>query len=286
VLLSAGDFGLTPLPSDHFGTSVASGDLDGDGYDDLIIGVPGAGVGATAAAGVIAVAGGSAGGLSAGRLRTWNQDSPGVAGIANADDALGYAVAAGDLDGDGFDDLVAGAPGAGHGAINVMYGAAGGESGAGDQVWKQNTPGIAGIGHGTDRFGTSVAVGDLDGDGIADVAIGVPGTGPGAVNVIYGTSAGLTAAGNQIWKQNTPGIVGVANAGDAFGTAVSIADYNGDGYGDLAVGVPGNGPGAVNVLYGSPGAGLTPQGDVIIKQGRNGIPGTPTYADGHGTAVR
>ena len=70
-------------------------------------------------------------------------------------------------------------------------------------------PDSAGAG---DQFGKAIAVGDLDGDGFADLAIGSPGEdlpGPlnaGAVVVLYGSSGGLTSAGNQLWTHDSPGI--------------------------------------------------------------------------------
>jgi hypothetical protein len=106
---------------------------------------------------------------------------------------------------------------------------------------------------------------DFNGDGFGDKAIGVPGEDigivkdAGAVNVIYGSPSGLSAAAlitDQLWTQNSTGIEGVAEGDDVFGRILSSGDYNGDGKSDLALGVPDediNGPsvGAVNVIYGS-----------------------------------
>jgi hypothetical protein len=118
-----------------------------------------------------------------------------------------------------------------------------------------------------EHFGSVTATGDFDGDGYADLAVGVPddkvrsasrAPGAGAVNVIYGSSTGLRRAGNQLWTQDQPGVVGVAGRRDSFGAALAAGDFDGDGYQDLAIGVPGEG--SVHVLFGSP-AGLTAAGD-------------------------
>jgi hypothetical protein len=72
----------------------------------------------------------------------------------------------------------------------------------------------------------SQTLGDFNGDGFADLAIGVPGedigtlTNAGAVNILYGSAAGLTAAGNQLFSQATPGVEGVAEVDDRFGSGL------------------------------------------------------------------
>ena len=88
----------------------------------------------------------------------------------------------------------------------------------------------------------------------------------GAVNVLYGTATGVSSATNQIWTQNSLGVVGdVSEEFDLFGFALAAGDFNGDSFDDLAVGVVGEdvavfqgtaaNAGAINVLYGS-GNGL------------------------------
>ena len=95
---------------------------------------------------------------------------------------------------------------------------------------------------------------DFNGDGFADLAIGVPGesvgsvTGAGAVNVIYGSSIGLTATGNQFWTQDKLGIGNSAEPFDRFGDSLAWGDFNGDGFSDLAIGVPYEDVGSVTVL--------------------------------------
>ena len=67
---------------------------------------------------------------------------------------------------------------------------------------------------------------------------GLGDSGAGAVNVIYGGPAGLAAPGNQIWHQDSDGIVGGAESFDRFGEALAAGDFNNDGFKDLAIGVP------------------------------------------------
>jgi len=112
---------------------------------------------------------------------------------------------------------------------------------------------------------------DFDDDGFVDLAVGIPGEdvkahdGAGAVVVLYGSDAGLTGAGAQLFHQDLPEIAGRAEAGDAFGAALASGDFDADGFADLAVGIPGEDQGqsvdlgAVHLLFGTAG-GLTAAG--------------------------
>ena len=199
-------------------------------------------------AGAVNILYGSASGLTDTGNQFWNQDSTGIGGDAEAGDLFGSALATRDFDGDGFDDLAVGVP---HenvgsvsdgGAISVLYGSASGLTAAGNDVWNQNSSGIVDTAEAGDLFGSALATGDFDGDGFDDLAVGVPFenvgsvSDAGAVSILYGSASGLHFARNQIWNQDSPGILERAEAGDLFGSALTTRDF--DGVADLAVGVP------------------------------------------------
>jgi hypothetical protein len=119
---------------------------------------------------------------------------------------------------------------------------------------------------------------DFNNDGADDLAVGVPGQhvgappfNSGAVNVLYGSATGLTAAGSQLFTQNTPGVPGTADEGDYFGNALASGDFDNDGFADLAAGAPfedvtsRRDAGAVSALYDS-ADGLTTTGSQLFTQ--------------------
>jgi hypothetical protein len=264
-------------------------DFNGDGRSDLAVGVPQENVGTVSDAGAVNVLYGATGGLSSAGNQLWSQDSVGIQGVAQAANLFGRALAAGDFDGDGRADLAVGVPGEDFsgsgpdtGAINVLYGGPDGLSSIGNQLWHQGTAGVLGDGAGGEQFGRSLATGDFNGDGHADLAVGVPFDDvagvfhAGAVNVLYGSPGGLTATGNQRWHQESTGVLDAAEANDNFGWSLAARDFNGNGRADLAVGVPHENvgtisdAGAVNVLYGAGTGGLTATGNQFWRQGGSG----------------
>ena len=116
-----------------------------------------------------------------------------------------------------------------------------------------------------DYFGYSLESGDFNGDQCDDLAVGIPWedidgiSNSGAVQIFYGTMGGLMMSINlsELIHQDSPGVPDVVEESDWFGYALDSGDYNGDGFDDLAVGVPWEDlgelekAGAVNVFFGS-----------------------------------
>jgi len=253
----------------YLGTSMAIGDFNGDGKDDLAIGGSGRSVGGAAGAGAVYVMHGD--GTRVGREeydQTWTLNSGGVNGPAAAGDRFGFALAAGDFNGDGFDDLAIGAPGKvvfgqdSAGLVTVLYGSASGLSATGSQSFISEMLGQASSAFA--YFGTVLASGDFNKDGKDDLAISSTGGRvgsvglAGAVHVMKGAAVGLSPTGVHYFHQNRAGWSEAAETGDNFGGALAIGDFNGDGYADLAIGVPNEDlggltlAGVVHVVHGHP----------------------------------
>jgi len=250
-------------PADALGMNIAAaGDVNGDGRADIIVGA----FAAEAYSGAAYVIFGQRqydATLDVGDLDGTNGFT--IAGLAPGD-MLGLSVSsAGDLNGDGFDDIVVGAPGAdgGRGEVYVVFGIPEGFAATIDLANLDGSNGFkvdgAAIG---DNLGTSVAgIGDFDGDGIDDLAIGSKAGPDGSVYVVLGQ--GLFGVGSlQLSELDGADrdsglgfrIDGSSTAG-AIGSRVEAAgDVNNDGFADLAISTSGdgegNGPGSAYVLYG------------------------------------
>jgi hypothetical protein len=289
----------TAQAGDNWGASVATGDFDGDGYADVAAGLPNQDVEDQVDAGAVIVLYGSPVGLTQQDNDGWTQDNPTIGGQSEAGDHFGASVAVGDFDRDGFDDLAMGSYGEsvdpinGAGAVNVLYGGPSGLGRSGNQFWAQDVPGVLDQGETDDFFGWSLSAGDFNADGIDDLAIGtlledVNGAADaGGVNVLYGSFRGLSTTGNQFWTQDSSGVLDASETNDQFGRSVTSADFNGDGFDDLAVGASGEGigsqssAGAVNVLLGSAG-GLSSTGNQFWNQDSSGILDQSEPADSFG----
>jgi hypothetical protein len=271
---------------DFFGDTLAAGDFDHDGFADLAAGARFEDVGSAIDAGAVSVLYGSSAGLTRAGGRLFTQ----VGGAAEVQDFFGDAVAAGDFDQDGFADLTVGAPGEDvasafdAGAVSVLFGSSAGVTRAGGRLFTQ----VASPVEAGDGFGTALAAGDFDQDGFADLAAGAAGEdgGPGAVSVLFGSSAGVTRVGGQLFTQ----VGGAAEGIDRFGASLAAADFDQDGFTDLAASAPfetlGSIPeaGAVSVIYGS-GGGLTRAGGQLFTQNSPGLASSAEALDNFGLTL-
>jgi hypothetical protein len=141
VLTAPAAQAVVPFPS--IGWQQHNCDYDGNGFDDVLIGAPGATVSGAAGAGYVTVQYSSSSGLSTTRKSVLHQNTSGVPGAAEAGDGFGRAVASGDLDNDGYDDAIVGIPGedlaadADAGGAVIFWGSPTGLHGT-DSTWLQD----------------------------------------------------------------------------------------------------------------------------------------------------
>jgi len=203
-----------PQPYAHFGPSVAMGDVNGDGKADIAVGATGENVGQ----GRAYIFSGANGSL----LRTLNTPNPDAGGY------FGWSVAVGDVNGDAKADIAVGAAYESVGD-NMEQGRAYVFSGAdGSLLFTFNTPNPSYA----SRFGSSVAVGDVNGDAKADIAVGAALESVGD-NAQQGRAYIFSGAnGSLLFTFNTPN----PSYASTFGWSVAVGDVNGDEKGDIAVG--------------------------------------------------
>ena len=177
--------------NDSFGSSLATGDFNNDGYSELVIGVPEEDIGSVWDAGQVNVI---YYGVSTGAgvyLETWTQNSTGIKDISDNGDAFSTSLTTGDFNNDGYSDLAIGVSGeAGDsvpnnntvsdaGAVNVIYGSLYGlrengislGNGRDDQIWTQDSPGIEDVGEEGDIFGAVLTTGDFNKDEYSDLVM-------------------------------------------------------------------------------------------------------------------
>ena len=168
ALLGASQALSQAAPAAATDTGSLRADFNHDGFADLAVGVPHDRIGGVFFAGAVNVFYGSADGLSSTGSRYFSQNTPGVGSTAEVPDSFGSALAAGDFDHDGYADLAVGVPNEGvgdipiAGAVNVLYGSAGGLTAVGSQYFTQSSPGVGSSAEDHDFFGSALAAGDFD----------------------------------------------------------------------------------------------------------------------------
>jgi hypothetical protein len=241
----------------NFGWDLTAADFNCDGFDDLAVGAwKMSVVSGFRQHGQVYVSYGGANGFFP-FPQVWNQDTPGVQGVAEAGNSFGYRLHAGNFNGDtasGFEcaDLVISAPfddvGSANaaGSVTVLYGGTSLLTSTGNAFFTQANGGLGETPENNDRFGYSISSMRASSDAIDDLIIGVPGEkftatcAEGGVHVLPGTSSGVTSAGSAFLRQGSGGVAETSEACDAFGDAV------GGTHRSLLVGVPGESVGSAN----------------------------------------
>ncbi|MCE3288063.1 MAG: hypothetical protein K0R83_75 [Caulobacter sp.] len=239
-ILTGGAFG------DATGAKVASaGDINGDGYDDVLVTAAMADPGGRTDAGTAYIVFGKAGGFTNLSLAALDGTNGFRLDGAAAGDHAGFAGRPGDINGDGYDDLIIGANGADLGNNNsggayVIFGKAGGFAAS---MTLSNLDGIDGFrlveSQSLAFVGFSVSsAGDFNGDGYDEIIIGAPNRAfGGAAYVVYGKAGGFDASINLADLDGTDGFRVEGPNFEMAGVAVSAGgDVNGDGLDDLIVG--------------------------------------------------
>ena len=274
---------------DNAGEAVrAIGDVNGDGFADLIVGVPNSDTGQANSGSAYVIFGTSSGFTSPSSLSAFDNGTNGFridaySGNANVGNAAGTA----DFNGDGFADVLVGDPrdGSNAGSAYVIFGKASGFSASVSLASLGSTDGFS-LGGGTfgDRVGSAISsAGDINGDGFEDIIVGAQqdnpnGTYSGRAFVVFGTASILGSVTLSSLSGSNGFLLNGAAAGDKAGYSVAGAgDFNGDGFDDLIVGAANNDDGAANagqvyVVFGK-ASGFSASNDLTASflDGTNGF---------------
>ncbi|MEO7326658.1 MAG: hypothetical protein ABIW82_17695 [Dokdonella sp.] len=186
---------------DLFGSALTAGDFNGDGFDDLAVSAIGEDISGVVDAGSVTILFGAASGLLAHAGSSIAINEGDISGLAmETSDYFGEALANGDFNRDGFDDLLVGVPShdlgtaTSAGIVLVVPGSAAGPDTAAARIFSLSTPGMPGSPRDVDRFGAQLAVGDFNNDNVDDFVVGIPGraddsgTRKGAIALVYSVS--------------------------------------------------------------------------------------------------
>ncbi|MGA5303249.1 FG-GAP and VCBS repeat-containing protein [Nucisporomicrobium flavum] len=290
-----------------FGVELVTGNFNGDKYDDLAIADPSeADLRAMGYfAGAVWVFPGGPSGLKVDAVKHFNQSTSGVPGASATSDWFADSLAAGDVTGDGRDELLIGIPGKKvggkkeAGAAVVLKGSTSGVVATGAKWIDQNSSGVPGGAETNDHFGGGLAIGKINKDKYRDVVIGAPQEddgqawmGSGSVTQFWGSGAGVSS--NKVTVVSGSSTGAVAEAKDAvvwyLGGVLAIGDTNGDGYGEVVVGDSAaqanweiNGGVVVTLKVG--GSGITTKGMVLLSQHDRSIAGSSEGDDYFGDAI-
>ncbi|MFE5889357.1 FG-GAP-like repeat-containing protein [Streptomyces sp. NPDC056468] len=271
---------IVPDDFDRRVLDLAAGDVNGDGIGDVV---------ATMNDGDE---------YDARRITYWQGTRDGLAEEVVLEDSRdwwvqgGESLDLGDVNGDGYEDIVVGRSVDGYdsdldtpiptgGRVAFIPGSANGPVGTKAMYVNQDSAGVPGAAERGDGFGSDVSVADVNGDGYADVSTGVPGedfdglSNAGGAVVLRGGANGLTGAGATGVNQATVDVPGAAETNDAFGGATHLVDADHDGRAELVVGAPGENANAGSVwVFRSTSAGITPTGSFTFGAGTLGTVAT------------
>ncbi len=234
-----------PHDGNEFGAALAAVDLNRDFRDDLAVGVPG-----VLGSGAVQIFVGSSSGFDWTQNALWTEDQLLGGGASEFGDRFGQALAAGDFDYDGYDDLAMGDPSedigasANTGMVLLSFGSANALTPTRVKQYLQSTIfGLPSYDGPNENFGHALAAGDWNGDGAADLAMGIPledvgGADRGGVAVLTSFNVAGDYGAYRFLAIGNSGIPpGVQNSSDA-GRALGVGDFDGDGYADLVIGMP------------------------------------------------
>jgi hypothetical protein len=270
---------------DSFAASLASADFDRDGYSDLAIGQPYDAVGRLEWAGSVTVVYGSPTGLDTNR-------STGFVQPGGAQDYVwwGSSLAASDFNGDDFPDLAVGAPGDDYqelpdedygpsGTVRILLGGASGLTTTGLTLLRRQG-GTSGFDVG---FGTELASGDLNRDGLTDLVVGSDGDRfidegyPGGITVCAGRTGGPSGCSRVAQDRDLAAL-----------TSIAVGNMSADARPEIAVGVPWSeegDPGSVQVLQLKAGSPVSLARRLSFTQSSAGVPGSDEVGDSFGDSV-